>query len=96
MRREEILAVLREHREELRRLGARSIAIFGSAARDEARPDSDVDVLVELEEGIGFFGFAHLQRYLQEILGSPVDLVTPDALKRQMRDEILAEAIRAA
>lgn len=96
MRREAALAVLREHQSELGEFGVLAISIFGSVVRNEARPGSDVDVLVELEEGVGLFGFARLQRYLQEILGAPVDLVTPDALKRQLRDRILAEAIRAA
>lgn len=78
--------------------GLRSISLFGSMARDEAGPGSDVDLLVEFEPGraCGFFTFFRLQRELEAVLGAPVDLVTPDALKRQLREAILAEAIRAA
>jgi predicted nucleotidyltransferase len=94
--RQEVLAVLAEHRSEIERLGVTSIALFGSVARDEAGPQSDVDVLVELRPGIGLIGFAHLQEFLETLLGRRVDLVTPDALRSTMRDAILAEAIRAA
>lgn len=75
-----------------------SIAIFGSVARDEARPGSDIDLLVEFEPGkaCGYVGFIRLQHELESILGVCVDLVTPDALKRQLKAGILAEAIHAA
>lgn len=96
MRRDEALTILSSHRQELKARRVRSLAIFGSTARDEARPDSDVDVLVELERPVGLFGFIELRQYLEELLGRRVDLVTPDALKRQLRDEILNEAIYAA
>jgi len=96
MRRDEALAILTSHHRELKALRVRSLAIFGSTARDEARPESDVDVLVELERPVGLFGFIELRQYLEGLLGRPVDLVTPDALKRQPRDEILNEAVYAA
>ena len=96
MQRDSALTILREHRAELERFGVRSISIFGSVARGDARPDSDVDVLVELNDGVGLFGFIRLRRYLEEILGVRVDLATPSALKEQLRERILREAIRAA
>ncbi len=65
-------------------------------ARDEAEPASDVDILVEFGEPVGLFEFVALKNYLEGILGSPVDLVTEDALKRQLRDRILEEAVPAA
>jgi predicted nucleotidyltransferase len=96
MRRDEALAVLAAHRKELERLGVTSLAVFGSVARDEARPDSDVDILVELRRPMGLFGFLDIKDYLEQILGRKVDLVTRGALKRQLRERILAEAIDAA
>ena len=68
---------------------------FGSVARDEARPDSDVDLLVEFDRPVGLFTFVRLKRYLEEILGSPVDLGTPDSLKPYLKEAIIQEVIRA-
>jgi uncharacterized protein len=96
MRRDEALALLREHKDELHRLGVQSLAIFGSVARDEAGPESDVDILVELGHPMGYFGFFDIQEYLQGLLERPVDLVTPEGLKRQLKDRILKEAVPAA
>lgn len=96
VRRDEALALLAAHREELRQLGVESLALFGSVVRDEARADSDVDVLVTLRRPMGIFGFLTIKERLEAILGRPVDLVTPDGLKRQLRERILAEAVRAA
>jgi uncharacterized protein len=86
---------LSAHREELASLGVRSLDLFGSVARGEARPDSDVDLLVEFDRPVGLFHFFRVQRRLAEILGRPVDLVMRDAVKAQLRDRILGEAIRA-
>ena len=67
-------------------------------ARDEADESSDVDILVEFEPGarVGLFEFARLRRTLGEILGRTVDLVTPDALRQEMRAQVLREAVYAA
>lgn len=96
MRRHEALAILAAHKNDLVQHHVRSLSIFGSVARDEAGPDSDVDVLVEFDKPVGLFSFVGLKMYLEEILGRKVDLATPDALHRRLRDRILAEAIRAA
>lgn len=96
MRRDEALRILREHKQELDAMGIRSLAIFGSVARDEAGPESDVDLLVEFAEPVGLFEFVRVKMHLEELLGRNVDLVMPDALKRQLRDRILGEAVRAA
>lgn len=95
MTRDDVLSRLSEHRAELSGLGVRSLALFGSVARGDARPDSDVDLLVEFERPIGLFHFARVQRRLEEILGQRVDLVMKDAVKPQLRGRILAEAVRA-
>jgi len=55
----------------------KSLILFGSVARNEARPDSDVDLLVEFDRPVGLFTFVRLKRYLEEILDSTVDLGTP-------------------
>lgn len=98
MKRDETLSRLRAGRERLDAFPIKRLAIFGSVARDEAGESSDVDVLVEFEPGarVGLFEFARLQRTLGEILGCPVDLVTPDALRQEMRAQILREAVYAA
>jgi len=96
MRRDECLRIIAEHADELReKHSVKSLCIFGSVARDEARPDSDVDVLVEFSKPIGLFKFVGLQLYLQRILGARVDFATPDSLRDFMRPEIMREAIRA-
>ncbi len=83
---------------ELRRLCRRHhiawLALFGSVLRDDFRPDSDVDVLVELEPGarVGLLGLARMEIELSELLGRKVDLNTPGFLSRYFRDEVLAEA----
>ena len=67
-------------------------------ARGEAGPESDVDLLVQFDDGhpTGLFEFVRIQRRLSELLGCKADLVMPDTIKRQLRDRILGEAIRAA
>ncbi len=99
MTREEALRSIWEAFPALRETyGLRSIDVFGSVARDEALPGSDIDLLVSFEPGkvCGYFGFFRLQKELEAVLGVRVDLVTPDALKKQMKASILAEAIHAA
>lgn len=95
MRRDEVLRILAEHRESLGALGASNIAIFGSVARDEARPDSDVDILIDLNRPMGLLALAHIHNYLEDILGNPVDLVLRKNLKQRIRQRILDEAIVA-
>ena len=96
MRRDEILAVLREHQPELDTLGVSSLALFGSVARGEAGPESDIDILVEFARPVGLFEFVRLQMRLEALLGRQVDLVTLDAVRQTMRDRILGEAVYAA
>lgn len=96
LRRDGILKTLRESHELLRTFGVARLSLFGSFARGEGRDDSDVDLLVEFNRPIGLFEFARLQRQLGELLGHRVDLVTPAALKPQLRERILHEAVVAA
>jgi predicted nucleotidyltransferase len=95
-RREDILVALRNAKPLLDSFGVAQVSLFGSFARDEARGDSDVDVLVEFARPIGMFDFVRLQRELGARIGRKVELVTPAALKPQLRAQILAEAVLAA
>ena len=95
MTRVEVVQRLADARAELATLGVRSLDLFGSVARGEAGPNSDVDLLVDFDKAIGLFHFFRVQRRLEEILGCRVDLVMRDAVKRQLRDRIFAEAVRA-
>ena len=72
----------------------RRLSLFGSVLRDDFRPGSDIDVLVEFEPGarVGYITFAGIQIELSELLGREVDLHTPNGLSRYLRDEILSEA----
>ena len=93
---DEVKSVLSAHREELAAAGVRSISVFGSVARGEATRKSDVDLLIEWPGPSGLIAFVRLKRRLDDLLGSPVDLVEVDALREPMRARILAEAVRAA
>jgi len=96
MGRNEVIETLRRHMTEIQGFGVSRLAVFGSLARGEEKPGSDVDILVEFERPTGLFGFVRLQRYLEGIIGRPVDLATPGALRPEMREAILAEAVYAA
>jgi predicted nucleotidyltransferase len=93
MERETALRILKRHRRELKNLGVKSLAVFGSIARNEATPESDVDILVEYEGPATFDGFMETKFYLEKILGRPVDLVTKQALKPGLRPSIEREAV---
>ncbi len=96
MDRDEILTLLTKQKRNLRKFGVRSLSLFGSTARNQARGNSDVDLLVEFDRPVGLFEFARLKLYLEQVLGRTVDLVTPEALRKELRDIILKDSIRAA
>ena len=95
MERDEVLDILRRHMAEIRAHGVARLAVFGSCVRGEERRDSDVDILVDFENPVSIFEFLEVKDYLQTLLGQPVDLVMRRALKPQLRDRILAEAVSA-
>lgn len=96
MRRSQALQIIAQHERELRELGVRSLSFFGSVARDQAGPGSDADVLVEFDRPVGYFHLFDVQERLEAFLGCKVDLVTPGGLRPELRQGILAEAVRAA
>lgn len=93
---EEAAQTLRSHEGELRRLGVRHAPVFGSIARGEARPESDIDVLVEIDHNrpIGVFEYARVKLYIAGIFQQPVDVVSSRTLKPLLRENILQDAIR--
>lgn len=96
MQRDEILAILRQHQVTLKSLGVRSLALFGSVARDEATSASDVDVLVEFEPPITFDRYMDVKFYLEDQLQVNVDLVSWNSLKPQIRSVVEQEAIHVS
>jgi predicted nucleotidyltransferase len=89
-----VLQVLKQNNAELeKQFGVKTLMLFGSVARDEATSKSDVDLLVEFNRPVGYFGLFALQNYLEKLLGCPVDLGTPDSLKPYIRERVMGELI---
>jgi predicted nucleotidyltransferase len=94
MTRDDNLSHLREHRGEISdRFAIEHLGLFGSAARDELRDDSDVDVLVSFRGRATFDGYMGLKSYLEELFGRKVDLVTEKGLKRRAESHIKSDLI---
>jgi len=91
---EEIKKIIKEHRKVLeKKYKLKKIGIFGSYVRGEALQESDLDILVELGDGIGLLKFIELEEYLSSILGLKVDLVEKDGLKTRIGSYILKEVV---
>ena len=93
MKRDEVLAIVAAHREQLQTMGVKSLNLFGSVARDEADPDSDVDFLVEFDCPVGLFEFIEVRLFLEDLLGRSVDMGTLDALREHLRSPVLKDVI---
>ena len=96
MTRDEALRRLREHAPELRSSGLAALYLFGSTARDEAREDSDVDILCDLSdtENFGLLEFIDLQERLSSYLQRPVDLVERRGLRPRIRARVEPDLVR--
>ena len=90
---EDILRTDGTRRDIIRDLGVRRLALFGSAARGDNRPDSDLDFLVEFEGAATFDRFVDLQFLLEDLLNRPIDLVTAASIREPLRQRIEREAI---
>jgi predicted nucleotidyltransferase len=86
-KREDILRLAEKH-------GASNVRVFGSVARGEAGPNSDIDVLVHMEDGRSYFDVVNLLDALEALLGRTVDIVDDDGLSPYLKERILAEAIQ--
>ena len=93
MERDQLVKNLSSHRKEIEAFGVKSLAIFGSIARGEAGPDSDIDILVEFQGKATFSQYMKLKIFLQDMLGYSIDLVTPKALKPRLKPHIERDAI---
>ena len=92
-----VLDTLRAHEADLRRLGVAHAAVFGSVARGEAGTESDIDVLVDLDENrpMGIFEYARTKLYIDELLEGSSDVVNRRTLKPLLRAGILHDAVHA-
>jgi uncharacterized protein len=89
---EVIISIVRNY-EQIANFGVKSIALFGSVARDEARPDSDVDILVDFEVTPTFDSYMELKFYLEKLLGRKVDLADWDTIRLEIRSNVEEDII---
>ena len=90
---EEVLRKIKENRDKIKRFGVKRIGLFGSYIRGEQKAESDIDVVVEFEEGKATFdNFLNLAEYLEKLLGKKVDLLTKDGV-RSIRIEHIQKEI---
>jgi hypothetical protein len=97
MDRQQIIARLREHEAALRARGVAHAALFGSRARGDDRPDSDTDILIEIDPAahIGIWGYAGVKEYIATLFDGPVDVVDREALKPYIAPAATTDAIYA-
>jgi uncharacterized protein len=97
MRREQVIATLRKHEAELKAAGIIRLAVFGSVARGDNSPQSDVDLLADFDKTRHYtlLTLGRIENRLADLLGTRVDLSSPEWLKGSIRDQVLREAVDA-
>lgn len=97
MNREQVIATLRSHEPALRNLGVRHAALFGSVARNEATPKSDIDIMVDIdpEAPIGVYEYVGIMHYLGDLFPVPVDVANHKTLKPYVRPNAERDAVYA-
>lgn len=97
MKKDKILALLHEHLDDIKKqFDVKQLRLFGSAARDELRPDSDIDILVAFNGPATFDGYMDLMFYLEKLLGNKIDLITENGLRKEVRPNVEKDAICVA
>ena len=96
MQPDDLISRIRQQQSVLYSMGVKSLELFGSVVRGEARPDSDIDFLVEFEGPASFDRYMDVKLYLEDLTARRVDLVTRAALKPRLRRGVEAEAVRVA
>lgn len=91
---EQVVSLTQAHQAELEALGVQSLDLFGSVARNQAGPESDVDFLVEFATEASLFDLFRVRHYLEDLLHCNIDLGTRDALKAHLRESISQDTIR--
>ena len=97
MNRQDVITVLQKNADALRARGVTHAALFGSLARGEARPDSDIDIMIELDPRaeVDVFEYAGIKMYIESLFDAPVDVVDREALKPSVRVPANSDAIYA-
>lgn len=97
MNKEHVIATLKSHEPELRHRGIMRVALFGSVARGDNRPDSDIDILIEVNPNahITVFDYVGLKEYIASLFTEPVDVVDREGLKPHVRPAATLDALYA-
>jgi predicted nucleotidyltransferase len=93
---DDVKRMVTKHEDEIRAFGVRGLWLFGSTARGEARPESDLDLLVEFEAPCSYGQYSGLRFFLEDLLGQTVDLVLADGLRPRVRPYVERDAVRVA
>src|SRR5688500_8836232 len=97
MDKDRVIETLRRHEAALRARGVRHAALFGSVARGDNRPDSDIDILVEFDPAarVTIFDYVAIKEYIAELFEQPVDVINREGLKPHLKQSSLQDAIYA-